>query len=133
MSLSNFFHSVETVQESFSIYFCVMGHFRKHPYHPYRGNWKLTPLPPSDVLIHLLLSETIFSPLPPDGRKWGECGSFLERPIPCNCMIVFKLHSLHEFLLGVSPYPPPPLEWILGGHRCALLPKGMQGGGGQFP
>ena len=25
---------------------------------------KLTPLPPSDVLIHLLLSETIFSPLP---------------------------------------------------------------------
>jgi hypothetical protein len=25
---------------------------------------KLTPLPPSDVLIHLLLSETIFSSLP---------------------------------------------------------------------
>ena len=29
-----------------------------------RGNWKLTPLSPSDVLIHLLLSQTIFSPLP---------------------------------------------------------------------
>jgi hypothetical protein len=37
---------------------------RKHPYHPHRGNCKLTPLPPSDVLIHLLLSETILSPLP---------------------------------------------------------------------
>ena len=31
-----------------------------HPYHPHGGNRKLTPLPPSDVLIHLLLSETIF-------------------------------------------------------------------------
>jgi hypothetical protein len=62
-----------------------MGHSRKHPYHPHGGNWKLTPLPPSDVLIHLLLSETILSPLPPpSGRQkfppWGECGSFLERP-----------------------------------------------------
>ena len=37
-----------------------MGHARKHPYHPHGGNRKLTPLPPSDVLIHLLLSETIF-------------------------------------------------------------------------
>jgi hypothetical protein len=42
----------------------AMGHSRKHPYHPHGGNRKLTPLPPSDVLIHLLLSETIFSPLP---------------------------------------------------------------------
>jgi hypothetical protein len=41
-----------------------MGHSRKHPYHPPRGNRKLTPYPLSDVLIHLLLSETIFSPLP---------------------------------------------------------------------
>ena len=45
-----------------------MGHSRKHPYHPHGGNRKLTSLPPSDVLIHLLLSET-----------WGEYGSFLER------------------------------------------------------
>ena len=37
-----------------------MGHARKHPYHLHGGNRKLTPLPPSDVLIHLLLSETIF-------------------------------------------------------------------------
>ena len=37
-----------------------MGHARKHPYHPHGGNRRLTPLPPSDVLIHLLLSETIF-------------------------------------------------------------------------
>jgi hypothetical protein len=42
----------------------IMGHSRKHPYHPHGGNWKLTPLPPSDILIHLLLSETILSPLP---------------------------------------------------------------------
>jgi hypothetical protein len=42
----------------------ILGHSTKHPYHPHGGNWKLTPLPPSDVLIHLLLSETIFSPLP---------------------------------------------------------------------
>ena len=42
----------------------ILGHSRKHPYHPHRGNKKLTPLPPSDVPIHLLLSETIFSPLP---------------------------------------------------------------------
>jgi hypothetical protein len=41
-----------------------LGHSRKHPYHPHGGNRKLTPLPPSDVLIDLLLSETIFSPLP---------------------------------------------------------------------
>jgi hypothetical protein len=42
----------------------ILGHFRKHPYHSHGGNRKLTPLPPSDVLIHLLLSETILSPLP---------------------------------------------------------------------
>jgi hypothetical protein len=41
-----------------------MGHSIKHPYYPDGGNWKLTPLPHSDVPIHLLLSETIFSPLP---------------------------------------------------------------------
>jgi hypothetical protein len=42
-----------------------LGHSRKHPYHPHGGNWMLTPLPPLDVLIlHLLLSETILSPLP---------------------------------------------------------------------
>jgi hypothetical protein len=41
-----------------------MGHSRKHPYHPHEENWKLTPLHPSDVLAHLLLSETILSPLP---------------------------------------------------------------------
>ena len=29
-----------------------MGHSRKHPYLPHRGNWKTTPPSPSDVLIH---------------------------------------------------------------------------------
>jgi hypothetical protein len=64
-------------------YSTVMGHSRKHPYHPHGGTRKLTPLPPSDVLIHLLLSETIFLPSPSGRQKfppWGEYGSFLERP-----------------------------------------------------
>jgi hypothetical protein len=54
------FENFKTIQTIVS----EMGHSRKHPYHPHGGNWKLTSLPPSDVLIHLLLSETIFSPLP---------------------------------------------------------------------
>ena len=45
-------------------YIAKLGNSRKHPYLPHGGNWKLTPLPPSDALVHLLLSETIFSPLP---------------------------------------------------------------------
>ena len=63
-----------------------MGHSTKHPYHPHGGNWKLTPLPPSDVLIHLLLSfRNNFFPSPSGRQKfpmWGKCGSFLERPNP---------------------------------------------------
>jgi hypothetical protein len=51
----------------------ILGHSRKHPYLTHGGNWKLTPLPPLDVLIHLLLSETIFYPL-------------LERPIMLICI-----------------------------------------------
>ncbi len=39
------------------------GSFQKTSIPPQGGNRKLTPLPPSDVLIRLLLSETIFSPL----------------------------------------------------------------------
>ena len=42
----------------------LLGYSRKHSYHPHGGNLKLTPLPPSDVVMHLLLSETLFSPLP---------------------------------------------------------------------
>jgi hypothetical protein len=71
------------VKQSFLYARMTMGHSRKHPYHPHGGNWKLTPLPPSDVLIHFLLPETIFSPLPPrmaEISSVGECGSFLERP-----------------------------------------------------
>jgi hypothetical protein len=59
----------------------ILGHSRKHPHLPHGGNWKLTPLPPLDVLIQLLLSETIFYPLPYGRQKfllWGECGHFLE-------------------------------------------------------
>ena len=57
----------------------LLGHPRKHPYHPHGGNRKLTPYPFSDVLIHLLLSETIFSPLqkfPP----WGSMDLFWNDP-----------------------------------------------------
>jgi hypothetical protein len=50
--------------DSNSYFFANGSYSRKHPYYPHGGNWKLTPLPPSDVLIHLLLSETILSPLP---------------------------------------------------------------------
>jgi hypothetical protein len=63
----DFIHSYFTkyLNLSFSASASVeMGHSRKHPYHPRGGNRKLTPLPPLDVLIHLLLSETIFSPFP---------------------------------------------------------------------
>jgi hypothetical protein len=41
-----------------------MGHFRKTSIHAHGGNWKWTTLPLSDVIIHLLLSQTIFSLLP---------------------------------------------------------------------
>jgi hypothetical protein len=62
-----------------------LGHSRKHPYLLHGGNWKLTLLPPLDVLMHLLLSEIIFFHLPPCRRQkiplWGKCGSFLERSI----------------------------------------------------
>ena len=66
-----------------------MGHSRKHPYLPHGGNWMLTPLPPLDVLIHLL-SETFFLPSPSGRQKFppcGECGSFLERPNIILCII----------------------------------------------
>ena len=53
-----------------------MGHSRKHPYHPHGGNWKLTPLPPSDVLIHFTIIRNDFvSPPPPDGRNFLRGGS----------------------------------------------------------
>ena len=60
---------IECLYDNFSSWQTVgsrqqMSHSRKHPYHPHGGNRKLTSLPPSDVLIHLLLSDTIFSPLP---------------------------------------------------------------------
>ena len=58
----------------------------------------LTPLPPSDVLIHLLLLETFFSPLPSGRQKfplWGECGFFLERP---NVVFIKKSVMLCEIM-----------------------------------
>ena len=59
-------------------------HSRKHPYHPHGGNWKLTPLPPLDVLIHFTIIRNNFVSPSPSGQQkfppWGECGSFLERP-----------------------------------------------------
>jgi hypothetical protein len=48
-----------------------LGHSRKHPYHPHGGNWKLTPLPPSDVLnTFTIITNNFFSPPSPDGRNF---------------------------------------------------------------
>jgi hypothetical protein len=61
----------------------------------------LTPYTPSDVLIHLLLSEKFFSPLRSGRQKfplWGECGSFLERPIIEIYMQSFDLFFVVFFL-----------------------------------
>ncbi len=87
----------------------INGYSRKHPYHPHGGNRKLTPLPPSDVLIHLLLSETIFSLLPSGQQKfplWGEYGSFLERPNAsqtANCEAILNItKNCKAFFLKVA-------------------------------
>jgi hypothetical protein len=40
------------------------GSFHKTSIPPPQRKFEVNPLPPSDVLIHLLLSETILSPLP---------------------------------------------------------------------
>jgi hypothetical protein len=77
-----------------------IGSFQKRSIPPHRGNRKLTPLPPSDVLlIHLLFQnhpqryEKLVSYyqkqffLPSGQQKfppWGEYGCFLERPIALN-------------------------------------------------
>ena len=86
----------------------LLGHPRKHPYHPHGGNRKLTAYPFLDVLIHLLLSETIFM-----------YGSFRERPIiiiihaiSCNRKFVEK-----KLVLKIKKYLLP-------------MPGGLQGGGG---
>ena len=79
-----------------------LGHSRKHPYHPHRGNRKLTPLPPSDVLIHLLLSETIFPP--PDGRNFLHGGSmdlFWNDPFQAICGTSPQSWHSNIFYLGL--------------------------------
>ena len=73
-----------------------MGHSRKHPYLPHGGNWTLTPLPPSDVLIHLLLLETFFSPLrTAEISSVGGGGFFVERP---NVVFIKKSVMLCEIM-----------------------------------
>ena len=76
-----------------------MGHSRKHPYHPHGGNWKLTPLPPSDVLIHLLLSETILSPLPLRTAEISSVGGSVD--LFWNDPIIMSYSSMHgsDYLL----------------------------------
>ena len=55
----------------------VLGHSRKHPYHPHGGNWKLTsPTPFGCPNTFTIIRNNFVSPPPV-----GECGSFLERPI----------------------------------------------------
>ena len=72
-----------------------MGHSRKHPYHPHGGNRKLTPLPPSDVLIHLLLSETIVSPLPLRTAEISSVGGIwiFSGTTQCNKLPLTAVHA----------------------------------------
>jgi hypothetical protein len=42
---------------------CALGHSRKHPCHPHWGNWKLTPLPPSDVTFTIIRNNFVSLPL----------------------------------------------------------------------
>jgi hypothetical protein len=49
----------------------VMGHSRKHPYHPHRGNRKLTPLGCPNTFT--IIRNNFFSPL--DGRNFLRGGS----------------------------------------------------------
>jgi hypothetical protein len=107
-----------------------LGHSRKHPYHPHRRNWTLTPLPPSDVLIlHLLLSETILSPLPlrtAEISSVGECGSFME------IIISFEINSLMEsgtpeLGAGGAAAPVALYQEGQGGRRCPFNLKDCLG------
>jgi hypothetical protein len=72
-----------------------MGYSRKHPYHPHGGNRKLTPLPPSDVLIlantFTIIRNNFFSPPPPDGRNFLRGGSM---DLFWNDPIAIKMETL---------------------------------------
>ena len=117
------FENFKTIQTIVS----EMGHSRKHPYHPHGGNWKLTSLPPSDVLIHLLLSETIFSPPPPSGRqKFRRGGSmdlqFWNDPMPFPALQkiyrVLKLTKCHKISLIVLSTHVKTLWFIMFTDDC---------------
>ena len=56
---------------------CI-GSFQKTSIPPHGGNWKLTPLPPSDVLnanTFTIIRNNFFSPPPLDGRNFLRGGS----------------------------------------------------------
>ena len=115
--------------------FVETGHSRKHPYHPHRGNWKLTPLPPLDVLIHLLLSETIISPLRmAEISSVGVVGSFLEQPNPTPrtlkgvrhipiFIVLPKIPSQWEHCGQMSVYRLLALEIVLSLQSSSKKPK----------
>jgi hypothetical protein len=71
------------------------GHSRKHPYLPHGGNWKLTPLPPSDVLnpnTLTVIRNNFFSSFPPDGRNFL-CGGSVDLFWNDPMIIILNLHS----------------------------------------
>ena len=118
-----------------------MGHSRKHPYLPHRGNCNLIPLSPSDVLIHLIIIRNRFL-LPPSRPRpvkgggqntWGpECS---EGPGNLGKMFVYCLSAAISRGTGArvhkSSFCPEAHGWL----SPALLQTAEMysvGGGGSF-
>jgi hypothetical protein len=69
---------------SMVIYLCYIKSFCKTSISPSQRKLEANPLPPLDVLIHLLISKQTFPPSPSGQQKfplWRQCGYFLEQPI----------------------------------------------------
>ena len=68
------------------IFYCI-GSFQKTSIPPPRRKLEVNPPTPFECPnAFTIIRNNFFSPPPPDGRNflWGECGSFLERPIEYN-------------------------------------------------
>jgi hypothetical protein len=78
-------HEWNRFQKSSKAYFLKwlrMGHSRKHPYHPHRGNRKLTPFRCPNTFT--IIRNNFFFPPPPDGRNFlceGSMDLFCNDPI----------------------------------------------------
>ena len=68
-----------------------MGHSRKHPYHPNRGNWKLTPPTPFRCPnTFTIIRKNVFSPPPPDGINFP-CGGSVYFFWTTQCICLYPL------------------------------------------